>query len=301
MALVHRATVDPSKQQLVEAWLPTRPWAQGLALTKKLAEYRFDDPAGEVGVETIVFAAGDDAMVQVPLTYRATPLADGGDFLVGTCEHSVLGPRWVYDGCGDPVWVATLAAAILTGGTQAQMYLEEDGRRIDIPPRMTVQGSGSPGAEIPAISAVESARDDGATTVVRAGCCRAGGGAAGRCADRGRRDTDRGVRLRERRAGRAPSYVVSIGRRSLERFPPVDLPRIYLEEADAAQRPFEGDGPRGVAVAGDLLGPLSDEHVEETERRWAVRVGHEPSAAETTSRAASCTSARWSGPRNDSA
>ncbi len=81
----------------------------------------------------------------------------------------MLGPRWVYDGCGDPVWAATLAAAILTGGSQVQMYLEEDGQRIDIPPRMTVQGSGTPGAEVPAITAVDSARDDGATTVVRAG------------------------------------------------------------------------------------------------------------------------------------
>ena len=169
MALVHRATVDPSKQELVEAWLPTRPWAQGLEITKKLAEYRFDDPAGEVGVETIVFAAGDGTTVQVPLTYRAAPLEGADDFLVGTSEHSVLGPRWVYDGCGDPVWAATLAAAILTGGSQVQMYLEEDGRRIDIPPRMTVQGSGTPGAEVPAITAVDSARDDGATTVVRTG------------------------------------------------------------------------------------------------------------------------------------
>jgi hypothetical protein len=169
MALVHRATVDPSKQELVEAWLPTRPWAQGLEITKKLGEYRFDDPAGEVGVETIVFATGEGTSVQVPLTYRAAPLEGADDYLVGTTEHSVLGARWVYDGCGDPVWAATLAGAILTGGSQAQMYLEEDGRRIDIPPRITVQGSGTPDAEVPVITTVDSVRDDGATTVVRAG------------------------------------------------------------------------------------------------------------------------------------
>jgi hypothetical protein len=34
---------------------------------------------------------------------------------------------------------------------------------------MTVQGSGSPGAEVPAITAVDSVDDDGPTTVVRAG------------------------------------------------------------------------------------------------------------------------------------
>jgi hypothetical protein len=81
----------------------------------------------------------------------------------------VLGPRWVYDGCIDPVWASTLATAILTGGTQVQMYLEEGGERLDIPPRMTVQGSGSPEAQAPRIDAVEEVRDDGPTTVVRAG------------------------------------------------------------------------------------------------------------------------------------
>lgn len=169
MGLVHRATLDPSKQELVEAWLPTRAWAEGLAITQKLAEYRFDDPAGEVGIETIVFAVESGLTVQVPLTYRAAPLAGAEAFLVGTTEHSVLGPRWVYDGCGDPLWAATLASAIVTGGSQVRMYLEEDGQRIDIPPRMTVRGSGSPGAEVPDITAVDSARDEGATTVVRAG------------------------------------------------------------------------------------------------------------------------------------
>ena len=107
--------------------------------------------------------------MQVPLTYRAAPLAGAEDFLVGTTEHSVLGTRWVYDACIDPVWASTLATAILTGGTQVQMYLEEDGERVDIPPRMTVRGSGSPDAKVPAIEAVDAVHDDGMTTVVRAG------------------------------------------------------------------------------------------------------------------------------------
>ena len=169
MALVHRATLSPSKQELVAAWLPTRGWADGIDITTKVAEYRFDDPAGEVGIETIVFAADDGTIVQVPLTYRAAPLDGADDFLMGTTEHSVLGTRWVYDGCIDPVWATTLATAILTGGTQVQMYLEEDGQRIDIPPRMTVQGSGQPGSAVPDLAAVDSVVDDGMTTVVRAG------------------------------------------------------------------------------------------------------------------------------------
>jgi hypothetical protein len=169
MALVHRATLTPSKQDLVAAWLPSRGWAGGLEIASKVAEYRFDDPAGEVGVETIVFLTDRGTTVQVPLTYRAAPLAGADAFLVGTTEHSVLGTRWVYDGCIDPVWASTLATVILTGGTQVQMYLEEGGKRLDIPPRMTVQGSGSPEAQVPRIDAVDEVHDDGPTTVVRGG------------------------------------------------------------------------------------------------------------------------------------
>jgi hypothetical protein len=169
MALVHRATLTPSKQDLVAAWIPSRGWAGGVEISSKVAEYRFDDPAGEVGVETIIFLTGTGTTVQVPLTYRAAPLAGADDFLVGTTEHSVLGTRWVYDACIDPVWASTLTTAILTGGTQVQMYLEEDGERVDIPPRMTVLGSGSPDADVPAIEAVDAVHDDGMTTVVRAG------------------------------------------------------------------------------------------------------------------------------------
>ena len=169
MGLVHaRATITPSKQELVEAWLPTRPWAAGAAV-EKVAEYRFDDPEGEVGVETILWRIADGTLLQVPFTYRAAPLDGAEEFLVGTSDHSVLGPRWVYDGCADPVWAATIAAAILTGGSQAQMVIERDGEVVDVPPRMEVRGSGSPGAIIPAITSVGSVHDDGAVTTVSAG------------------------------------------------------------------------------------------------------------------------------------
>jgi hypothetical protein len=169
MALVHHATLTPSKLELVEAWLPSRPWAIGRTIVSKVAEYRFDDPAGEVGVETMLFTADDGTILQIPLTYRAAPLEGADAFLVGTTEHSVLGPRWVYDGCGDPVWAATLTTAILTGGSQAQMYFEENGERTDIPARMQVRGSGTPGAGVPGITAVDSVRDDGQVTAARCG------------------------------------------------------------------------------------------------------------------------------------
>ena len=128
MGEVHKATLSPSKQELVESWLPSRAWARGRAIAEKVAEYRLDDPDGEVGVETILWRLDDGAVVQTPLTYRAEPLAGAEAHLIGTTQHSVLGERWVYDGCGDPVWASTLATAITTGGRQSQMYFEDDGQ-----------------------------------------------------------------------------------------------------------------------------------------------------------------------------
>lgn len=169
MGLVHRATLTPSKQELVEAWLPSRPWASGRTIAEKVAEYRFDDPDGEVGVETILWRADDGSLLQTPLTYRAAPVDGAEDFLIGTSEHSVLGPRWVYDGCGDPIWAATLTTAILTGGTQAQMVIEHDGQLVDVPARMQVRGSGAEGAAVPAVDSVGRVGDDGPVTTVTAG------------------------------------------------------------------------------------------------------------------------------------
>src|SRR4051812_16149008 len=162
------ATVVPSKQELAEAWLPSRPWAPAGAI-EKVGEFRFDDPEGEVGVETIVWRTADGTLLQVPFTYRAAPLPGAEAHLVGTTDHSALGKRWVYDGCADPVWAATLSTAILTGGTQAQMVIERDGQMIDVPARIQVRGSGSPDADVPTLTAVDSVVDGGPVTTVTAG------------------------------------------------------------------------------------------------------------------------------------
>ena len=167
MGIVHRATLSPSKLEIVEPWLPSRPWAAGRTITEKVAEYRLDDPEGQVGVETILWRLDDGALVQTPLTYRAEPLAGAEEHLISTTQHSVLGERWVYDGCGDPVWASTLATAILTEGSQSQMFFEEDGGRVEIPARMEVRGSGGYGT-VPDIEAVQSVADEGSTTIVRA-------------------------------------------------------------------------------------------------------------------------------------
>ncbi|GHJ44048.1 hypothetical protein Cs7R123_13900 [Catellatospora sp. TT07R-123] len=144
MALLHNAEIHPTKLELLAAWLPTRTWYEGPAepVLERVAACRFDDPAGEVGIETMIVRAGDGPLLHVPLTYRGAPLDGAQRWLVGTTDHSVLGKRWVYDGCGDPVYVAALAHAVFTGGEQAPEFIEEDGRAVPRTPAMTVRGTG---------------------------------------------------------------------------------------------------------------------------------------------------------------
>jgi hypothetical protein len=168
MALLHDATLTPSKRDLMTAWLATRAWADGFEPVRTIASYRFDDPAGAVGLEAALLADADGALVHVPLTYRGAPLEGAEEFLVGTAEHSVLGPRWFYDACGDPIWCTELATAVAGGGEGVEQYIEVDGKLEIVPPRMTVRGSGLDALDHRERSVTE-VRDEGATTVTRYG------------------------------------------------------------------------------------------------------------------------------------
>jgi hypothetical protein len=165
MALVYRAELHPTKLELLAAWLPHRPWFAGSASdVARVAGYRFDDSAGEVGIETLLVRADDGPLLQAPLTYRGAPL-DGHDrWLVGTMEHSVLGRRWVYDGCGDPVYASALATAVLTGGRQADEFVDVDGRPERREPTTLVTGAGSATAVAPC-GAIISVDDRDPTTI----------------------------------------------------------------------------------------------------------------------------------------
>jgi hypothetical protein len=115
MAVIHQTHIKPTKLELLTSWLPSRPWYRGgagePALTKA-GGFRLDDPEGEVGIEFMIVTDASGATYFVPLTYRGAPL-DGADHaLIGTMEHGVLGKRWVYDGCHDPVAVDQLLALI---------------------------------------------------------------------------------------------------------------------------------------------------------------------------------------------
>ncbi|MEB7448546.1 CG0192-related protein [Arthrobacter koreensis] len=150
MALIHKADLNPTKIELISGWLSTVPWftaADGTGnRAEPLAAYRFDDPEGQVGMETHIVRSGN-LTLQVPLTYRAGPLEGGDGYLVGTMEHSVLGRRWVYDGCGDPVYVRAFTAAVVDGMDQAPLYAEEGGVRRELPQSMKLETSGMPDGE----------------------------------------------------------------------------------------------------------------------------------------------------------
>lgn len=168
MALLYRATLTPTKTELLQAWVPTQQWSDhtdGPTLDA-VGAYRFDDPEGEVGIETHMLKAADGRILQVPVTYRGGPLPDADSFLVGTTDHSVLGTRWVYDACGDPVYVCALATAILRGGTQADLEVMTDTGPQPWQTTTHVAGSGSPDTTVPSLGAVASTTEE-STTVIR--------------------------------------------------------------------------------------------------------------------------------------
>ena len=155
MALLHDATITPGKVELIETWLPGQPWASGLPQLDRIGGFRIDDPAGEVGIEGILLASADRAVVvHVPLTYRGAPLEGAEDALLGTMEHSVLGTRWVYDAAADPVFVAALTDTITAGRTGAEEFFEVDGEKVVREPSAHVVGSGGGSGELVVVRVV---------------------------------------------------------------------------------------------------------------------------------------------------
>jgi hypothetical protein len=151
MAIHFAAEIVPGKLELLQAWVPNQPWLGGAdaSTLTRLGSYRFDDPDGEVGIETHLLSTADGRVLQVPLTYRGAPRTSGEASLITTMTHTVLGDRWVYDGCSDPVYVTALATATLTGGTEAALFLSTDAGMVAQPVQTHVRGSGSPASQVP--------------------------------------------------------------------------------------------------------------------------------------------------------
>ncbi|MFD7401980.1 1,4-alpha-glucan branching protein [Streptomyces sp. NPDC059866] len=164
MAVIHHTVLKPTKLELLTSWLPSRPWYRGGAGEPKLAKaggFRLDDPQGEVGIEFIVVtdASGPHLITYlVPLTYRGAPLDRAEHALVGTMEHGVLGQRWAYDGCQDPVLVAQLLA-LIEGRVQAQ-----DQNISDVPDREVVASYTSEGSISTDVTVTDDQEGTGLTT-----------------------------------------------------------------------------------------------------------------------------------------
>lgn len=149
MGIVYAAELRPSKIELMAAWLPHQAWFDG-GEPERLGSFRFDDPAGEVGIETHIVGAGS-RIYQVPLTYRGAPLDGAEDFLIGTLEHSVLGSRWVYDATIDPIYLSELAAALLAGKPQVDEVWEVGGTMETLPHTAQIFSTGTFDAALPEV------------------------------------------------------------------------------------------------------------------------------------------------------
>src|SRR5688500_6033865 len=161
MALFHRATITPTKAELIAQWAPTQPWGPAPdEAVEMIGSYRFDDPEGRVGMETFLVNARD-RLLQVPLTYRDEPLDGADDALITEMHHAVLGTRWVYDGLRDPRLVVMLAAVAMTGQGEALGMAVYDGRWYVAPTNVRIQGGGWTQERVP-VDGFELVSDDAA-------------------------------------------------------------------------------------------------------------------------------------------
>jgi hypothetical protein len=166
MAILHRATITPTKAELIEQWVPSQPWGPSTADPITLiGSYRFDDPDGQVGLETHLATAGG-VLLHIPLTYRDEPLEGTEGALITKMEHSVLGTRWVYDGLGDPQFVVMLAAVAMTGQGEALGMVHSDGRLYIAPSHVRIHGGGWSEDRVP-IDGFNLVSDGVATSVLQ--------------------------------------------------------------------------------------------------------------------------------------
>ena len=166
MALFHRATITPTKTDIIAAWAPTRSWGPSPTDSiEVIGAYRFDDPEGRVGMETHLVTAGG-TLFHVPLTYRDAPLEGAEHAFIGEMEHSVLGSRWVYDGLGDPLFVVMLAAVAMTGQGEALGMAVYEGRWYIAPSNVRIHGGGWSQDRVP-VDGFELVSDEASGSVLR--------------------------------------------------------------------------------------------------------------------------------------
>lgn len=116
-------------------------------------------------------AAQEKVAYLVSMGYRGAALQDApGEALIGTCEHGVLGTRWIYDGVHDPVVTAQLTA-LLHGEAVAQDQDQDQDESDTLDPTVTIQGTGpvaEPDVEVVRVLRAAQA-EEGAPTHLVAG------------------------------------------------------------------------------------------------------------------------------------
>ncbi len=166
MALFHLATLTPTKAELIAAWAPTQPWGPPADVpVEVIGAFRFDDPDGKVGMEIHLASAGG-TLLQIPLTYRDEPVDGAEDALITEMHHSVLGPRWVYDGLRDPRLVVMLAAVTMTGQGEALGMAVYDDRWYIAPSNVRIRGGGWTQERV-AVDRFELESDDSTSVLLR--------------------------------------------------------------------------------------------------------------------------------------
>lgn len=168
MAIIYQATLSPSKLELLTKYVEGVP-----ALAEQTGEdlrlvgsYRFDDPAGEVGIETHILTSDSGVLLQIPVVYRNEALAGADASRMGTMQHSILGERFMYDACIDAVYIGELVRTILSGDVDAVQMVETPDGPVPRDSTVKVRGSGTFYEVAPPPDEVEAVRSGTETEVV---------------------------------------------------------------------------------------------------------------------------------------
>lgn len=134
------ATLEPKKLEIISRWIHKQPWFRGHANDLRIVgNFRFEDPDGEVGLDSILVESEGD-VYYVPLTWRSSTLPSWAE-LLGEAEHSELGNRFCYNAATDPVFVAEAERVIAEGDTQSEIHTTAGEVRE---PVVQVRGNGTP-------------------------------------------------------------------------------------------------------------------------------------------------------------
>lgn len=125
ISIIENAVLKPTKREVAEQWL---------GYFEHIGSYRFVDPDGQVGIESLIGFDLDRRLVQMPVTYRSAEF--DAEHTLTTMDHSVLGTRYVSNAMGDPVAVREYIRVILEADNGAQ---RSDGK-VSV---LDVRGSGN--------------------------------------------------------------------------------------------------------------------------------------------------------------